>query len=46
MSFFHFILRQIYDKDFSLLQIVLQKTEILESRKDRIRSDYVAHTQK
>lgn len=25
---------------FVLLQIVLQKTEILESRKDRIRSDY------
>lgn len=46
MSFFHFILRQIYDKDFVLLQIVLQKTEILESGKDRIRSDYVAHTQK
>lgn len=44
MSFFHFILRQIYDKDFVLLQIVLQKTEILESGKDRIRSDYVAHT--
>ena len=25
---FHFILRQIYDKDFVLLKIVLQKTEI------------------
>ena len=40
MSFFCFMLRQICDKDFVLLQIVLQKTEILESRKDRIRSDY------
>ena len=28
MSFFRFILRQICDKDFVLLQIVLQKTEI------------------
>ena len=44
MSFFYFMLRQNCDKDFVLLQIVLQKTEILESRKDRIRSDYVAHT--
>lgn len=40
MSFFRFRLRQICAKDFVLLQIVLQKTEILESRKDRIRSDY------
>lgn len=40
MSFFCFMLRQICAKDFVLLQIVLQKTEILESRKDRIRSDY------
>lgn len=33
MSFFHFILRQIYDKDFVLLQIVLQKTEIMNQGK-------------
>ena len=29
MSFFRFRLRQICDKDFVLLQIVLQKTEIM-----------------
>ena len=33
MSFFHFILRQIYDKGFVLLQIVLQKTEIMNQGK-------------
>lgn len=33
MSFFHFILRQIYDKDFVLLQIVLQKAEIMNQGK-------------
>lgn len=33
MSFFHFILQQIYDKDFVLLQIVLQKTEIMNQGK-------------
>lgn len=33
MSFFCFMLRQIYDKDFVLLQIVLQKTEIMNQGK-------------
>lgn len=33
MSFFYFMLRQICDKDFSLLQIVLQKTEIMNQGK-------------
>lgn len=33
MSFLHFILRQICDKDFILLQIVLQKTEIMNQGK-------------
>lgn len=33
MSFLHFILRQICDKDFVLLQIVLQKTEIMNQGK-------------
>lgn len=30
--------------DFLLLQIVLQEAEIMNQGKDRIRSDYVAHT--
>lgn len=33
MSFFCFMLRQICDKDFVLLQIVLQKTEIMNQGK-------------
>lgn len=33
MSFFCFRLRQICDKDFVLLQIVLQKTEIMNQGK-------------
>lgn len=33
MSFFRFRLRQICDKDFVLLQIVLQKTEIMNQGK-------------
>ena len=33
MSFFYFMLRQICDKDFVLLQIVLQKTEIMNQGK-------------
>ena len=33
MSFFCFMLRQICDKDFVLLQIVLQKTKIMNQGK-------------
>lgn len=33
MSFFRFRLRQICDKDFVLLQIILQKTEIMGQEK-------------
>lgn len=33
MSFFRFRLRQICDKDFVLLQIVLQKTKIMNQGK-------------
>mgnify|MGYP004698066707 FL=1 len=33
MSFFYFMPRQICDKDFVLLQIVLQKTEIMNQGK-------------
>ena len=46
MSFFHFILRQIYDKDFVLLQIVLQKTEIMNQGKTVFAQIMVAHTKK
>ena len=45
MSFFHFILRQIYDKDFVLLQIVLQKTEIMNQGKT-VFAQIMAHTKK
>ena len=46
MSFFRFILRQICDKDFVLLQIVLQKTEIMNQGKTVFAQIMVAHTKK
>lgn len=45
MSFFRFRLRQICDKDFVLLQIVLQKTEIMNQGKT-VFAQIMAHTKK
>ena len=46
MSFFRFRLRQICDKDFVLVQIVLQKTEIMNQGKTVFAQIMVAHTKK